>query len=175
MKEAYNEQLKFTFENNWANELRNTRQKYDIGLLDKEIEKMSKRGWKRRVKATIRNYSLNLLNNKLLNLKHSPVGTYQHIKQQEYLQDLQPKQARHIFHMRAGVIDLKCVRKYCYEDTTCRLCKQGEENADHVINNCSEIQRSSHINNIYTNEVAILEDIARRLDEFKDKLKDVDE
>ena len=125
MKEAYDEQLKFTFEKNWANKLRNTRQKYDLGLLDEEIEKVSKRGWKRIVKATIRNYTLNLLNNKLLNLKHSPVGTYQHIKQQEYLQVLQPKQARRIFHMRAGVIDLKCVRKYCYEDAVCRLCKQG--------------------------------------------------
>ena len=134
MKEAYDEQLKFTFEKNWANKLRNTRQKYDLGLLDEEIEKVSKRGWKRIVKATIRNYTLNLLNN---NLKHSPVGTYQHIKQQEYLQVLQPKQARRIFHMRAGVIDLKCVRKYCYEDTVCRLCKQGAEDADHVINSCS--------------------------------------
>ena len=47
------------------------------------------------------------------------------------------------FQLRAGVYDFKCNRSYMYNDDECRLCGNGKENADHVINHCSEISRDT--------------------------------
>ena len=81
--------------------------------------------------------------------------------------DLSPKNARKVFHIRTGTIDLRGTRKYKYGDNTaCRLCHTDNETVEHVTNICPNIRRSQIITNIYTTDCAELEEMAKRCYEF---------
>ena len=172
LKMAYTEQSKYKFEENWGNEIQQTRQKYDLHFSDDEITKMSKKKWNNIVLKSINRYALEFLNNELKSLKHPTVTAYRHLKQQDYLRFLQPQQARHIFQIRSGMIDLKAVRKYWYSDPVCRLCHHGDEDVEHVVNVCPNVSRSSHIENLYTDDIEVTKQIAGRFCEFKSKVDD---
>ena len=113
----YTQQLKYKFEPNWANNVRDMRERYGILSTDIEISQMSKNVWKNLVKKKVKQYALEALNNELMELKiGSHIGQYNSINQQNYMNTLPPSLARTLFQVRAGVIDLKAVRKYWYDD-----------------------------------------------------------
>ena len=77
--------------------------------------------------------------------------------------------------MRAGVIDLKTVRPYQYTDSVCRLCKQNDEDINHVVNQCPEVTRTHHIEDISTTtNIKDLEEIAARYLVFTSKLSEIE-
>ena len=136
---------------------------------------MNKPKWKNIVKTKVKSFSLNSLKKEAAKLKHVNVDidTYSELKQQNYLQTLPPRHARCIFQIRTGVIDLRAVRKYWYKDSTgCRLCGRGDENINHVVNICSKILRTSHINHISTNIIDEQQQIADRCIQFAKLVKD---
>ena len=134
---VYQEQLKFVAEKNWGNEVKKLRLTYGITETDQEITSYSKEHWKNLVKKKIRSYSNEILNTELKELKQgSKLNPYVELKTQEYIESFQPLKARKLFHVRAGIIDLKTVRKYWYNDSKCRLCQNGEEDVEHVVNSC---------------------------------------
>jgi hypothetical protein len=89
--------------------------------------------------------------------------------------NLTPKQARKIFHVRTGTLDLRCVRKYKYGDSTlCRLCQNGEETIEHVLNDCVHIERTTKINNHLTTNPEELPEVANRCLAFDKKIEELD-
>ena len=122
------------------------------------------------MKTTIHNFVLEELNGQVKNLKKCNLPAYPKLAVQQYLLCLQPHQARAIFKIRTGVVDLKAVRHYQYEDTVCRLCNGHDEDIEHVVNTCPEITRTHTINNILTNDIKDLQEIASRYSEFTSKL-----
>ena len=48
-----------------------------------------------------------------------------------------------MFQIRAEVYDIKTFRTYKYGNDTCRLCKNGIENMDHIMNECVEVRRNN--------------------------------
>ena len=172
---VYQEQLKYIAEKNWGNEVKKLRLTYGITETDQEIATYSKESWKNLVKKKTRLYSNEILNTELKELKQgSKLGPYVELKTQEYIESFMPQKARKLFHVRAGIIDLKTVRKYWYTDRQCRLCQNGEEDVEHVVNSCYKIPRSCTIDNILTNDVVEMEHIADCCLIFATKLKELD-
>ena len=170
VKSVYKEQLRFTHERNWANDVEQLRAKYWLNYSDTEISRFTKQRWKSIVKDNITVYTLNHLNNELTQLKHCNVQPYDKLEQQGYLTKLLPQHARVVFQLRTGVLDIKTCRKYRYNDTTCRLCGQGDEDVEHVINKCPLISRTSNIENYYNNDnIDKLKEVASRFIEFEKK------
>ena len=105
----------------------------------------------------------------------SKLSRYTDLIPQNYLTELHPSKARKMFHVRAGVIDFKTVRKYWYSDSACRLCGQGDETVEHVVNMCGSVPRTSTVDNLYTNCIDQMEMVAERCLAFAKMVKISDE
>ena len=175
VKQMYQQLLKYPFEANWSNEIMTLREKYELHQTDEDVSKMKRNTWKRLVKKTVHKTALKELNDETKSLKKFQLPEYQKLAVQKYLVCLRPQEARTIFQMRAGVIDLKTVRPYQYTDSTCRLCKQNDEDIRHVVNQCPEVTRTHHIDDILTTtNTRDLEEIATRYLDFASKLSEID-
>ena len=126
-----------------------------------------------RICPTIRQSALTFLNNEKKKLKKCALPEYLKLASQKYLQQLQPQHARPIFQIRAGVVDLKSVRKYQYKDTVCRLCNQADEDIEHVANICPKVSRSQSTIELPTNDTAQLKELAQRYLDFTNKVDDL--
>ncbi len=170
VKLVYKHQLRFEYEKNWANEVTQVKNKYYLNYTDTEISHMSKNRWKSIIKDHVREITFNALLTDMAQLKHCNVNPYHELKQQEYLTELQPPHARTIFQIRTGVFDVKVNRKYWYNDTICRLCGQGDESVEHVVNICPQISRNTCYQNCFNNGTEDLKIIASRCIEFSKKV-----
>ena len=172
---VYIEQMKFSTEKNWANEVSGLRQKYKISERDDEIVLLTKEKWKRTVENKIKAYALKELNQEMGDLKHGDTReTYKELETQSYMKTLQPTKSRKLFHIRTGVLDVKTVRRYWYSDGVCRLCNKTDETVDHIVNSCDRISRTTHIDNILTNNIHEMEAIADRCINFAAKVKELE-
>ena len=63
------------------------------------------------------------------------------LQTQDYFFYLQPADARLVFSIRCGTLDLKTLRKYNYAegDVMCRLCGNKEETVNHIVNECASL------------------------------------
>ena len=91
------------------------------------------------------------------------------LENQNYLCELPSKNARKIFHARAGTIDLRAHRKYMYgEQKQCRLCDGDEENVVHVVNECPSIPPQYQVDDVYNADTVQLLEVSKRLINFDD-------
>ena len=88
--------------------------------------------------------------------------------------ELQPQKARKLFHVRAGILDIKTVRKYWYTDSVCRLCQQDEETIHHILNVCGSISRTSGLLHEFTDNMEEMEQIADRCIQFENKVREME-
>ena len=175
VRRVHCEQLRYDDEKNWGNEVNVLRSTLNITTPDTEIRQYSKEQWKRLVKKKVVTFALNQLNEEMSSQKHgSQMSRYDQLQPQPYLQDFHPQKARKMFHVRAGILDVKAVRKYWYTDNVCRLCKGNEETVDHVINACCWIPRDCTITNVLTNDLKDMGIIADRCIQFAAKVKDLE-
>ena len=87
---------------------------------------------------------------------------------QNYFMYLKPADARLLFSVRSGTLDLKTLRKYNYEeaDVLCRLYGKEEETADHIINKCMMVTRTEIIYDVYSLEREHVEIVVARIKMF---------
>ena len=163
VKMTYTEQLKYQFEANWANEVNTLRERYKIGEKDDEIKMMKRDKWKRQVKESVSAYAWKDMKEKAEQQKHGQKLSFPtHIEAQKYMFELPSQNARKVFHVRSGTIDLRAHRRYTYgDDNSCRLCGNNEETVEHVVNMCPEVPRSGHINVLGT-DVNDLQEMSNR-------------
>ena len=141
---------------------------------DDEIINYSKISWKNHVKTLVKQFVLIQLNRELSEQKHgSQIIPYKQLKKQKYLDTLQPNQTRKLFQVRAGVVDVKTIRKYWYDDSICRLCGEPEENVDHVVNVCRMVPRTTPVSNILSDDIDEMVMIAERCITFAAKVKEL--
>ena len=172
VKLVYKQLLSYDYEENWANEVKEIREKYELFYTDFEIAKMTKTRWKLTVKDQVTKYSINLLNSELSKLKHCNIQPSDKLKQQDYMTSIPPPHSRAIFQIRTGVIDFKMCRKHVYNDTCCRLCGSVNEDVHHVINICPMVTRNSCFRSLFYNNMVDAREIANRCIEFTKKVKD---
>ena len=162
---VYCQQKLFEYEKNWFNEVVGLRDKYGISETDEQIREMSREKWKATVKGCIFKYALDKLNQEnSCKSKTSHHPDYEKLETQEYFSYLRPADARLYFAIRCGIVNLKSLRKYNYDedDRTCRLCERDDETLDHVVNKCGLIPRTVEIPNIFsTKQEDVIEVVAR--------------
>ena len=176
VKVTYRQQMQYPFEPNWGNTISTLRSKHNITESDTQIKSLSKDAWKQRIKSTVRANTLRDLKEAASQQKHSSNITLPNsMEKQDYLTSLPSQNARKIFHIRTGTIDLKHHRRYKYgNDTTCRLSHQEVEDVDHVVNRCEKIGRDYIVENIYTTNNDELLEVSKRCIIF-DKMVDEQE
>lgn len=175
VKTTYRQQLKYPFEPNWGNFIIRLKQEYEISETDEEICQFSKERWKRVVKSKVKSFALKELVNKASMQKLSQnIILPSELQKQEYMTQLPSANARKVFQIRTGTVDLKAHRKYLYgEDTTCRLCEGEYEDVGHVVNECPAIQRGETPLNLLTIDCDELMEISRRCLLFDTKVEDI--
>ena len=145
---AYNQQKLFPYEKNWYNEVILLRSKFELTETDDEISVMSKDKWKSVSTAAVHKYALHFLNcENAQKSKTSHLSPYTALEPQQYFHFLSPADARLMFAIRSGTLDIKVFRKYKYGegDTLCRLCDEAEESVDHIVNECVLVPRTVFI------------------------------
>ena len=175
VRKAYKEQLKYPFESNWGNSMTELRKVYGITESDGEIVELSKESWKHRIKKKVSEHALSELKNDALRQKWSSnTNLPSKLENQNYLCELPSKNARKIFHARAGTIDLRAHRKYMYgEQKQCRLCDGDEENVVHVVNECPSIPRQYQVDDVYNADTVQLLEVSKRLIKFDDLVEEL--
>ena len=174
----YNQQKIFEYEGNWYNEVNALRNKYGIQETDEEIITMSKEKWKCNVKEKVVSFAITYLNNenslKSKTSRHPPCTT---LKVQEYFEYLSPADARLLFSIRSGTLDIKTLRSYSYDsgDTLCRLCEREEETVEHIVNGCNEISRSCIISDVDSLIREDVHEVVRRVKTFINLVAERDE
>ena len=173
VNQMYRQQLLYPAPN-WGNEIKEIRKYYGLTKSDVEIGEISKDVWRAEVKKKVKEKALNNLNNEAMQQKKAQdLLPYSVLSPQEYISKLSPKQARIIFHIRTGTIDLRSIRKYTYGDnTSCRLCQEEDETVLHIVNHCPKLGRTWQITNIHTTDCNELREIANRAAEFEKNVED---
>ena len=142
VRENYEQQKLYLFEQNWFNEVNALRGKYVIKHTDEEITSFSKEKWKSVVHSSVIAFALKQLNDEnSCKSKTSHLPPYSALVPQSYLEFLRPADARLFFAIRSGTLDIKTTRKYNYDDgdVLCRLCGQDEETVEHIVNSCPDV------------------------------------
>ena len=109
---------------------------------------MSKAKWNCIVKNKVYAHALEYLNQEnSLKSKTSHHPNRKNLQTQDYFMYLKPADARLLFSVRCGTLDLKTLRKYNYEDADvlCRLCGKEEERVEHIVNKCVIVTRTEII------------------------------
>jgi hypothetical protein len=166
VKRAYEEQKKFTAEENWVKEMAATRIRFSITESDEEIKQLTKPEWKRIVCRQVKKVALEELLEQ--RLKKGAAIIYEQLDTKKYFKELSAGDARLMFKLRAEIYDIKAFRKYQYQDTACRLCDSAMENLEHIVNECREIPRSTNKINLHTEDMDDIKTIIRRTRFFED-------
>ena len=172
VRKTYQQQLKLPFENNWANNVRILREKYEIQETDNQIRSLSKHIWKNIIKRKVKSQAAVEMKENACHQKYGKLLTFsENLETQNYLTKLPTINARKVFHARSGTIDLKAIRKYKYgEDDMCRLCKQASEDIDHIVNHCQMISRTDNVD-VTSSDCNQLMEVSKRLLEFEKKIE----
>ena len=167
VKQLYKQQGRFEKEENWHNEIKSLKQYYKIDATENEIKKTNIRKWKEVVKNKVQTHTLETLNISCSTQKKAVHLTpYKEIKMQKYMLYMSPEEARILFRVRSGMLDIKGWRRYKYDDLVCRCCNEDDEEIYHVINKCKSVTREYEIENIYTLNVNIMKEIVKRITNF---------
>ena len=164
VKIVYYEQLKYEYEVNWANEVRDIRKVIRIEVEDERIIEMSKTSWKAKVKESIRRAALEKLNIDCQKLRKGK-RQYNELKTKDYLVKLQTDEARIVFAFRSGTLNIKTQRPYNYNNKECRVCGEAEETIQHVVNQCRAVQNCDELD-IDSEDTEILSSVAKRIKTF---------
>ena len=165
VKVVYIEQLKYEYEENWAQEVKKMRESINLDTDDDSISELSKSSWKTQVNNKIKAAALKKLNSDCERLKRV-TRQYTELKTRDYLVKLPIGDARIAFAYRSGTLDIKCYRTYSYEDLKCRACGEGIENINHIVNQCKSQNSSSEELDIESEDINTIKSIVKRLKTF---------
>ena len=176
--QAYNQQKLFEFEKNWYNDVKKLRLKFELQESEAEIMALSKEKWNSIVTEKVTKYAIDCLNNEnSLKTKTSHHPQRDSLQTQDYFDYLCPADARLLFSIRSGTLNLKMLRKYAYEsgDTQCRLCVGEDETVDHIVNRCEKICRSTTISDVHSLKREDVEAVVARVKLFVNLVEDLND
>ena len=176
--QAYNQQKLFEFEKNWYNEVKMLRRKFELQESEEEIMRMSKEKWNSIVADKVTKFAIDYLNNEnslKSKTSHHPRRTT--LQTQEYFDYLCPADARLLFSIRSGTLDLKTLRRYRYdsEDTLCRLCEKEDETVDHIVNRCMELDRRTNITDVNSILREDIQEVVGRVKAFVTRIDEMED
>ena len=178
VKRIYYEQLKIPEEKNWANELVDLREKYELLESDTEVEGLLKEEWKGKVHTQVKTAAVIQLNVEKNQLSKSSVyPDADSIKTAPYIYHLTVSHSCLLFRLRSRIIDVKELHRYKYGDNqTCRCCEDNEETVGHMLKECPGlVSDSCEEGDEYSEDLDVLKKVVCRIEEFVDKIDNEDE
>ena len=139
----------------------------NIDISNESIKSMSKGRWKKIVDEATKEAARSKLNRDCENLKVT--RTYDELKAKEYLFKLTVDDARTAFAYRSRTLDLKCNKKWKYEDTLCRACGESDEDLNHIINVCGGKRDCLDLE---SENLEVISNIVQRIKTFTTKIQD---
>ena len=160
VKELYQQQLLFTCQANWANEVKSLLKTYDFKIQQSEIEKMTSEKWKNLVKNVVSCYAFNILSNESTRMSKLKRLSYKtKMKTQSYIKTLTPEVARNAFRIRVGMVDIRSNYKNKYHlNCLCQICYKEDETLQHVVDCNSNV--SVDVIGIYNEDVNDISEIS---------------
>ena len=96
-------------------------------------------------------------------------------KRAEYINKCTRMEASTIFKARTRMLRVKCNYKKMYQDTICRICHKEEENQEHILEHCTEIDRQGigkvTTRDIFDEETEKLRETAKKIKKIMDKIE----
>ena len=178
VRQVYIQQERYTYERNWHNEVKDLLKYYGLTSNETEVKKVSREAWKSKVMEKVKKKALEELNEICRGQsKTSMYPKKEELLHEVYMKELNSKRTRIMFSARTGVLDVKSLRPYKYNDKTCRLCGQEDESVDHVLNGCNsvtciEVERRKI--DIYSDKIDEIEEAACRIQDFLDKCEELE-
>ena len=164
VKQAFEQEKRYPFEKNWANEIMETLSRFEIHESEEVIKAMPEQTWKNIYKKRIKEVAFKQLLEE--RLKKGANLRYEKLSRRGYFDILPFQDAKLIFKLRAEVYDIKAFRKFQYEDDICRLCNAGTENLEHIVNLCPEVPRTDSVTDLLTEDLDDLKAMIRRVKFF---------
>ena len=169
VKNVFEQQSCYPYEQNWRKHILSLLVKYNLTEDIPSIRDLSRSVWKTRVSKAITKYVLQKLNRGCMaQSKTAYLGLYKELEEKSYVRDLPPQKARTWFQLRGGIYNIKGNRPFQYVDLTCRGCKDGVEDFDHVVNNCPKIRRNELVLKLGELEEDPLNELLARIRFFED-------
>ena len=143
IRKVFNVQKISQTKGDWFLTVKSEREKYDIGLSDEEIFKLSKNRFKNIVNKKVNTFAYNYLKNKASKHEKSlkildKVRNKSVLKRQEYLKEnrLSKTDCQLLFKLRSKMTDVKTNFSHYYNnDVSCRTCEEPGvvENEEHLL------------------------------------------
>ena len=166
VRKVYEEQMKYKRERNWTNEVWRIKKLMDVEVSDQYVSEISKTAWKNIVNKATRESAVRSLNSECLKLK-KVTRQYTELKTKEYFFKLPAEDARTAFAYRSGTLDIKCHKSYMYSDLRCRACGEDQEDTNHIVNQCSAMNRNNLPNmDTETEDVNTIAEVVKTLNSF---------
>ena len=143
VKITHQQQQMYSFELNWANEMKNLLETHNLSTDETIIQQLPRKTWKKMVKEAVTRVSLLSLNAECSEKTKTNGRVYTQLQLQPYFHHLPASKARKYFQLRGNIYNFKCNRPYQHSDDICRLCGEEPEDTNHVLNVCSKVSRSS--------------------------------
>ena len=180
VRQVYNQQKRFEFERSWYKEIVSLLEKYQLEKDEEIIRTFNKERWKQMVNKQVCASVVEAFNKNCKEKKKTnsfPCQTK--IQSQEYMQQLSPNDARMYFQIKSKVVDLKVIRKYMYDDLSCRLCQENDEDLNHVLNICKHIMRNDQVirdeDIMCGNDDDLAREVVKRMNDFYTKVKECEQ
>jgi hypothetical protein len=178
VKKVYNQTKRYKHEENWPQEIRGLLKKYQLEEDENLIRNTGKEVWKQTVFNEVTSLVADELNTSCCKGSMTKdLSCLEDISMKDYFRNMAPSEARLLFAMRSNIIDLRGVRKYMYKDSTCRLCKNGDEDVDHVINRCAKIGRRElmDMKELFQEDILKLKEMVKRMKEFIHEIDELED
>ena len=154
--------LKYQAERNWANIAYELCSKYNLPLSDENVCNITYDTWKRIVDDQIKHVAFLSLVEMCSANKETYLLSYSKLTRAPYLSKFKPEVAGMVFRARAGVYDIKDnFKRKCDGDLNCPICRQPQENLEHIFQCNSGIFCRRSLKGTTLFELATMEDIQK--------------
>ena len=127
----------------------------NIEMNDEEIKSFSKSQWKKYVHTKTKSAAFDFLNEENKQKTRTKHIVFEDLNTREYLvENKSTTLSKIIFSARAGIIDLKSLNEWKYNDLNCVMCEKAVENFDHFMS-CEAYGNNHmkvHWNKIFEND-----------------------
>ena len=145
MHKFFQTQLKTMKKKDWVATVLEDIQELQLNLTLDNLKKMKKSEIKNILNKSVKQKAFEKLqktkksHSKVMNLKHTKLQMQSYLKSSKL--KIKTEEARTIFKLRSRMADVKTNYKGKYKSFECDLCKEGEENQEHLMK-CKEILRN---------------------------------
>ena len=167
--QQYLQQLSFSFEPNWANNIKQLLCTYDLDHID--IKSLTKHTWRCLVKSKITKLAFDNLTTQSANQSKTHILRYDSFLLQKYILSA-PDVASFIFRVRGRMLNCRDNQHRHHPNITCRHCYVEIENQDHIVNcrsifpNEQVLSTSDFFSSNFDPDITTIKQIMRRYDDY---------